>query len=208
MKNKPFNKPRISLNRSYTRGGDAGKTSLAGGQRVWKDSVRINCCGVVDELNALIGLACISSRDLSEREPKLGDLALILNRIQHELFNLGSILATQAEDIHPKQARVTGDEVEQLEREIDSANENLPTLSSFELPGGSRLSAELHVCRTVCRRAERIVITLSKQDDISSDAIRYLNRLSDAFFVWSRWVNHLLNVPAVLWDPNRTAPDQ
>ena len=208
MKNKPFNKPRFGKNRIYTRRGDSGKTSLVGGQRVWKDSLRIDCCGAVDELNSFIGMACVSAIDLSAQEPRFGELASILRRLQHELFILGWVLSTETGDVSPEQACITGDEIEQLEREIDSVNENLPALRAFVLPGGSQLSSELHACRTICRRAERETVALSKQENVPPEVVRYLNRLGDAFFVWSRWVNHLLDIPEVLWDPNSTVPDQ
>jgi cob(I)alamin adenosyltransferase len=93
--------------------------------------------------------------------------------------------------------------VDQLEREIDSMNASLPALRSFLLPGGSRLNVDLHVCRTVCRRAERLCVSLAREEDVPPETIRYLNRLSDAFFVWTRWSSHLMNVPEVLWDPNK-----
>lgn len=199
MPDATFDQPRIALNRIYTRRGDAGETSLAGGQRLPKDALRIECYGTVDELNAFVGLA-----RLSALEP-LPQLADTLKRVQHELFNLGSILATRPKDIHPKQARITAADIEQLEKEIDRINEQLPSLRSFVLPGGSRLSAELHVCRTVCRRAERIAVALAREEELPPEALQYLNRLSDAMFVWSRWVNHELKVPEALWEPNESS---
>ena len=203
---KPFNEPRgIVLNRIYTRGGDRGQTSLVGGQRIDKDDLRIESYGTVDELNSFIGVARMTCEELSDRHPKLGPFALILTRLQHELFNLGSILATLPEDVHPKQPRVGPEEIEAIEREIDHANENLPPLRSFVLPGGSRLSAELHVCRTVCRRAERVLVSLSRRESIPADSLQYLNRLSDALFVWSRWVNVIQEAEETLWQPNATA---
>jgi cob(I)alamin adenosyltransferase len=194
-----FDEPRLALNRIYTKTGDQGQTHLAGGQRVSKDSARIECYGTVDELNAFVGMAAISA---SESVP---ELAPILRRVQHELFNLGSILATRPEDVHPKQARVTEAEVRQLETEIDRMNADLAPLRSFVLPGGTRLNTELHACRTICRRAERLAVTLARDEAIPAETIQYLNRLSDAFFVWSRWVNHVLGVPEVLWEPNQAA---
>ena len=194
-----FDPPRVALNRIYTRRGDAGETSLAGGQRVAKDALRIECYGTVDELNAFLGLACVSS----ESDPRLASLAAILKRVQHELFNLGSILATLPADVHPRQARVTAAEVALLESQIDSMNDDLPPLRSFVLPGGSRVNAELHVCRTVCRRAERLAVSLARLEEVPSEAIQYLNRLSDALFVWSRWANRALGSPEVLWEPNQ-----
>lgn len=199
MDESKFSEPRLALNRIYTRRGDSGDTSLAGGQRLPKDALRIECYGTVDELNAFVGMACLSASD------GLPELAAILKRVQHELFNLGSILATLPEDVHPKQARVTGVEIAQLEKEIDAMNDSLPDLRSFVLPGGTRLNTELHVCRTVCRRAERLAVALARDEQTPEDAVRYLNRLSDALFVWSRWVNHRLGVEEVLWEPNQSA---
>jgi cob(I)alamin adenosyltransferase len=205
MADKPFNPPRLALNRIYTRRGDSGETSLAGGQRVLKDALRIDCYGTVDELNACVGLAAVSCRELVDRNLRLGLLGDILLRVQHELFNLGSILATLPSDVHPKQPRVTEAEIAQLEQEIDAANGQLDELRSFVLPGGNRLNAELHLCRTVCRRAERLAVALARAEEVPPEVLRYLNRLSDAFFVWSRWASHLLGSPEVLWEPNRAA---
>lgn len=198
-----FNPPRLAINRVYTRRGDAGETSLAGGQRLSKDDPRIEAYGTVDELNAVTGLAGLSA---GEHEA-LAPLAAILSRVQHELFNLGSTLATLPEDLHPRQPRVTQAEVEQLEREIDRMNAVLPPLRSFVLPGGCRINAELHLCRTVCRRAERRVVTLlrTQPDSVPEGVLRYLNRLGDAFFVWSRWASHALGAAEALWEPNQAA---
>lgn len=196
-----FEQPRLAINRVYTRQGDAGETSLAGGQRVPKDSRRIEAYGTVDELNAFVGLA----RDTAVRESSVAALAGILLRVQHELFNLGSILATLPEDVHPRQARITEADIAQLEAEMDHMNANLPALRSFVLPGGSRLNAELHVCRTVCRRAERVVTALGREETVPAEAVKYLNRLGDAFFVWSRWASHQLGTPETLWEPNRAS---
>jgi cob(I)alamin adenosyltransferase len=190
----PFDTPRMAINRVYTRQGDSGETQLAGGQKVPKDSLRIEAYGTVDELNAFAGAARASAEGV---EPLPG----ILLRVQHELFNLGSILATLPEDVHPKQARITDSDVLRLEAEMDQMNEDLQPLRSFVLPGSGRLNADLHVCRTVCRRAERALITLSRVEEVPPETIRYLNRLSDAFFVWSRWVSRVDG--ETLWDPNR-----
>jgi cob(I)alamin adenosyltransferase len=204
----PFDDPRLALNRIYTKRGDTGDTSLAGGQRVQKDSARIEAYGTVDELNSFVGLAVVSCEEMAGRDPRVGLLLVILRRVQHELFNLGSILATLPEDVHPKQARITAAEITQLEREIDAMNESLPSLRSFVLPGGTRVNAELHVTRTICRRAERLLISLSRVEPVPPETIQYLNRLSDAMFVWSRWVNHALGAPEILWEPNQAASAQ
>lgn len=193
-----FSEPRLAINRVYTRAGDKGFTSLAGGQRIAKNDVRIEAYGTVDELNAFVGTARESCGELPE-------LTVILRRVQHELFNLGSILATLAEDVHPKQARITAEDSMQLEREMDEMNKELPALRSFVLPGGCRLNADLHVCRTVCRRAERICVALAASGECEDINIQYLNRLSDAFFVWSRWASHRLGIAETLWQPNQAA---
>ena len=201
MEDSIYNEPKLALNRIYTKGGDKGETSLVGGQRLPKDARRIEAYGTVDELNAFLGAARLSA----EEQPKLLPLARILKRVQHELFNLGSILATRPEDVHPRQPRVTAAEVRQLEAEIDAMNAGLPALRSFVLPGGCRINTELHVCRTVCRRAERICVALAREDDAPPEAVQYLNRLSDAFFVWSRWACQELGAAESLWEPNQAA---
>lgn len=205
MAEETFDQPSIHLNRIYTRAGDGGETRLAGGQRLLKDDLRIECYGTVDELNAFVGSARVNVELLAGHHQALIPFAAILKRVQHELFNLGSLLATLPEDVHPKQARITSADVRQLEVEIDAANEHLQPLRSFVLPGASELDARLHICRTVCRRAERLLITLSRREQIPSEAVQYLNRLSDAFFVWGRWVNHVTSAPELLWEPNAAA---
>jgi cob(I)alamin adenosyltransferase len=198
---RPFHDPHVALNRIYTRRGDGGETSLVGGQRVAKDTLRIECYGTVDELNAFLGMARVSAREYAQLDALPG----ILRRVQHELFNLGSLLATLPADLHPKQPRITSAEIERLEQEIDAMNDELPPLRSFVLPGGTRLNAELHAARTVCRRAERLAVSLSREDEAPAEAIGYLNRLSDALFVYSRWANHRLGIEEWLWEPNQAS---
>jgi cob(I)alamin adenosyltransferase len=208
-----FNEPRLVINRVYTRQGDGGLTRLVGGQRVSKDDPRIDAYGTVDELNSLIGVARETLRENLGAAPQgcgegLRELGAILVRVQHELFNLGSILATLPEDVHPKQPRVTQAEIDRLEVEMDRCQAELAPLRSFVLPGGSRLNAELHVARTVCRRAERCCVLLSRSENVDLLAIAYLNRLSDALFVWSRWASLKLGVEESLWEPNKAASAQ
>jgi cob(I)alamin adenosyltransferase len=202
MKEPPFEPPRLGIDGVYTRRGDGGETALAGGQRVPKDAPRMEACGTVDELNASLGAARAAVRGMGAQ---MRELDAFLLRVQHELFNLGSMLATLPEDVHPRQARVTGAEVAQLEAEMDRMNGELPPLGSFVLPGGNRLEAALHVARTVCRRAERVTVALGRMESVPPEAVQYLNRLSDALFVWSRWASHLRGEPETLWDPNQSA---
>lgn len=197
-----FNKPRVAINRVYTRTGDSGQTRLAGGQKVSKGSLRLEAYGTVDELNGWVGAACQTAREQVETNPELQAMVTCLVRVQHELFNLGATLATLPEDVHPRQPQVTEREIERLEQEIDQANQVLEPLRSFVLPGGNRLNLELHLCRTVCRRAERDCVRLGEEEAIPAAAVQYLNRLGDALFVWSRWASHLMGTPETLWDPN------
>ena len=191
-----YSDPRVALNRIYTKRGDTGETSLAGGQRVPKDAARIEAYGTVDELSAFVGLACVTCEENVARSVDLARLAKILRRVQHELFNLGSILSTLPADVHPKQARVTEAEVEQLEREMDEMNAELPPLRSFVLPGGTEAAAKIHVARAVCRRAE---IAALEADPVNPLALAYLNRLSDLLFILARAAN--AGRPEPLWKP-------
>jgi cob(I)alamin adenosyltransferase len=195
-----FHDPHVSLTRIYTKAGDGGETRLVGGHKVAKDDPRIEAYGTVDELDAFTGLARLSAVDAG-----ITDLASTLLRVQHELFNLGSLLATRPEDLHPRQPRITGGEVEQLEREIDACNRELAPLRSFVLPGSTRLNAELHACRTICRRAERALVAMGRSEPVPPEALRYLNRLSDAYFVWSRWACRKQSAEETLWQPNQAA---
>lgn len=201
MEEKTYREPRLAINRVYTRRGDQGQTRLVGGQRVSKDSPRLEAYGSVDELNAALGLARASAGE----HPPLAELDAIMMRVQHELFNLGSILATLPEDVGPQQPRIAPADIARLESEMDRMTAALAPLRSFVLPGGSRVNTELHLCRTICRRAERACVALAARESVPPETIQYLNRLGDALFVWSRWANHLLGAPETLWDPNLTA---
>jgi len=208
---RPFHDPHVTINRVYTKKGDQGTTSLVGGQKVEKSDVRIEAYGTVDELSSVVGASRQSAVEAAARASDdtnkrgLEKLAATLLRIQHELFNLGSALATLPEDLHPAQPRVTDADVAMLEREMDEGGEGLPTLRSFVLAGGSRLNADLHLARTICRRAERLLVRAAKETPIDLVDVRYLNRLSDALFVFSRMASALENVPEVLWQPNAAA---
>lgn len=190
----------VRLNRIYTRTGDKGTTRLVGGQEVPKTDVRIEAYGTVDELNAILGLvrtfADRSDADAALKERLIG----WLKQVQNDLFDLGSDLATRIEDRWEGQPLVHQDNVDRLEAVIDALNEDLEPLKSFVLPGGGPMNAFLHQARTVCRRAERVIITLSEQEPIGDPVIPYVNRLSDALFVWSRWVSRHLGEGEYLWE--------
>ncbi|GAB4326320.1 MAG: cob(I)yrinic acid a,c-diamide adenosyltransferase [Dehalococcoidia bacterium] len=183
----------VRINRVYTRAGDEGETALVGGQRVPKDSLRIEAYGTIDELNSVIGVAVASGLAESMREP--------FHIIQQVLFNAGTDLATRQEDKQRLELpQVTGAHVAQLEAWIDEWNAALPALKSFVLPGGDPAAAHLHVARTVCRRAERIVVALRREEGVGDFVVPYLNRLSDLLFVAARYQNKLAGHGDVLWD--------
>lgn len=181
------------LTRIYTRTGDDGTTALGFGERVRKDHLRVECYGTVDELNAHLGAAIAQGLPATVEEPLL--------RIQNDLFHLGAALCVSEEEKRSRpMPAVESRHVEWLEQLMDSWGEKLPALANFILPGGAAGSAHLHVARTVCRRAERLLVALAREEEISPQAIPYLNRLSDALFVLARAVNHLSGVPDRLWD--------
>lgn len=188
----------VVLNKIYTRTGDKGDTALGNGTRVAKNSCRVDCYGTVDELNATVGMARVFAHGA-----KAGRLAAI----QNDLFDLGADLCRpespdDATAEHPP-LRINAAQVARLEREIDDMNAYLPPLRSFVLPGGTQLAAHLHLCRTVARRAERLAVALHDVEAVNPDAIRYLNRLSDWFFVAARTANDG-GAGDVLWDPGMT----
>jgi len=190
----------IRITRVYTRRGDRGETDLVGGARVAKDSPRIDAYGTVDELNAALGVA--RAVNLAERGHARvrGELEVILRRLQNELFDLGGELATPAAEFRPGMFRVGGAEVKALEVLMDACQKDLAPLKSFVLPGGGRVSAFLHVARTVCRRAERDVLRLMRHEDVGEWPLAYLNRLSDLLFVLSRWVGRHRGEHEYLWE--------
>ncbi|MAP67122.1 MAG: ATP:cob(I)alamin adenosyltransferase [Candidatus Marinimicrobia bacterium] len=196
-KNKDSN---IRINKVYTRNGDHGKTSLIGGVKVDKDDLRIDAYGTIDELNSVLGL-CISEINKIENKKIKEETIKIFTRIQNELFNLGSSLSRLDIDKESNFPSIKRVNIIKLENEIDQYNVKLPELTSFVLPGGSTINALLHLARTICRRAERISVTLMKRTKIDENILPYLNRLSDLFFVFSRWFSHKMNRTENLWDP-------
>lgn len=174
----------VVLNRIYTRTGDGGSTALGDGSRVAKDDARVNAYGTVDETNATVGMARLHAT---------GEMADLLAMIQNDLFDLGADLCRPARDKDNEAGypvlRIIDAQVDRLEAEIDAMNARLEPLRSFILPGGTALSAYLHLCRTVSRRAERLTVSLAAVEDVNPAAIKYLNRLSDWFFVAGRIAN-------------------
>ena len=177
----------------YTKTGDKGETGLFGGERIDKSSLRVKAYGEVDELNSFLGLA--SSR-IEDKE-----ISNLLKKIQNDLLVIGSDLATKFNSlVESKIRRITYDEVTHLEKHIDKFTYELNPLTKFILPSGNPGSSLLHICRTVCRRAERSVVELNKKENINPDIIKYLNRLSDLFFTLARVVNKRNNVEDEIWE--------
>jgi cob(I)alamin adenosyltransferase len=197
------------LTRIYTRTGDDGTTGLVGGQRVKKNALRIETYGTVDELSSVIGLARTALADVmrepSEAATRAATLDAWLAWTQDTLFNLGSDLATLPADRWPGMPLIVPADAEALERAMDAAQRDLEPLANFIHPGGSAPGAFLHQARTIARRVERLLVTLQGNEPISDDVMRYVNRLSDALFVWSRWINAALGQPEHLWNA-KTAP--
>jgi cob(I)alamin adenosyltransferase len=186
----------VVLNRIYTRTGDDGTTGLSTGDRVKKYDLRVTAYGTVDETNATVGLARLHTAS------EAPDVDEMLERIQHDLFDLGADLCTPRtdKDLGWEPLRIVQTQVDRLEREIDTMNVHLQPLRSFVLPGGTPSAAFLHQCRTVCRRAERVMVELAADpaESVTEPALRYINRLSDFFFVASRYVNQR-GARDVLW---------
>lgn len=182
----------VTLTKIYTRGGDKGETSLGDGTRRPKYDLRVDAYGTVDEANAVIGLVRLYVD---------GDVDALLSRVQNDLFDLGADLCTPEDGRRAEGAlRIVAEQVAALEAAIDHYNENLESLKSFILPGGSPAAAHLHLARTVSRRAERLVVALAGQEQVNPEAVKYLNRLSDLFFVLSRHCNDGGKTD-VLWVP-------
>jgi len=193
----------MRLDRIYTKSGDSGSTFLADGEIVSKSSQRIAAYGTVDELNSFVGMLSDEVRldnSIVGSVQILGSLILI----QNELFDLGGELATKNQDLAAKRQNLVSDkEVQRLEKQMDDWTATLPPLVNFVLPGGCRPNSIAHVCRTVCRRAEREMILLTAEDPIRNDCIKYINRLSDWFFVLSRVLSSAMGASEELWNQKR-----
>jgi cob(I)alamin adenosyltransferase len=189
----------MRITKVYTRSGDAGKTRLAGGQQVWKDSLRVEAYGTVDELNAAVGLVRAFNADGADVEAT-AVLEAELRWIQNKLFDAGGILATSPGQTFKNMPQVTAKDVTRLEKAIDLCQKDLAPLKEFILPGGGRVSGLLHQARTICRRAERLCVTLAREEAVDPAIVKFLNRLSDALFVFARWAAKKQGEPEFLWE--------
>jgi cob(I)alamin adenosyltransferase len=191
----------VRLTRIYTKTGDQGETGLVGGQRVPKDSDRIEAYGTVDELNACLGIIRSFLKEIPNRE-LIETVDPRIAKIQNLLFIVGSDLATPPGVTPPNRVYVQEKQVVELEHWMDAWQADLKPLPEFILPGGGKIASLLHLARTVCRRAERLAVRLSRKEQVGPEVVRYLNRLSDTFFVLARWVSLKLGEKEVLWDRN------
>ncbi len=196
------------LTRIYTRTGDKGMTGLVGGGRIKKNALRIETYGSLDELSSAIGVARAALRAHLNNQPRAVALDAWLAWTQDKLFDLGSELATLPKDRRDDGPSVGPGDAHALERAMDAAQAELPALANFIHPGGSIPGAELHFARTICRRAERLLVGLTDQEETAmGDGLVYLNRLADALFVWARWINDALGVTEHLWNKSSRHPE-
>ncbi len=189
----------MRITKVYTKTGDGGKTRLAGGQEVWKDHPRVEAFGTVDELNSAVGLVRVFNGEVV-KTPSTDRLEQELRWIQNKLFDIGGLLATAPGETFANMPQVTDQDVRHLETLMDDCQKDLAPLSEFILPGGGKTSGFLHQARTVCRRAERVCLHLSREEPLDACILRFLNRLSDACFVLARWVAKTQGEPEFLWE--------
>jgi cob(I)alamin adenosyltransferase len=190
----------MRITKVYTRTGDGGDTGLVGNRRVPKDSLRIEAYGTVDELNAVIGVARALNKKFSRQIAANIRVEKELKKIQNDLFVGGSDLATRVEDRWDNMRLIEQRHIDELETLMDDLEKELKPLKEFILPGGGLVAAQLHQARTVCRRAERVCVSLRREEPVGDFIIPYLNRLSDALFVLARWISHSEGEAEVLWE--------
>ena len=190
----------MRITKVYTRTGDAGKTRLAGGQQVWKDSLRVEVYGTVDELNASVGVVRVINAEMVGWHDRAEKLEQELRWVQNKLFDVGSLLATAPGQTFKNMPQVTAKDVTRLEKLIDHCQEGLEPLKEFILPGGGKVSGFLHQARTICRRAERLCVRLSREEPLDPSIVKFVNRLSDTLFVLARWVAKTQGEPEFLWE--------
>jgi len=190
----------MRITKVYTKTGDKGKTRLAGGQQIWKDSLRVEAYGDVDELNSSIGVIRAFNAESVGKHSAAARLEEDLRWMQNKLFDVGGLLATAPGQTFKNMPTVTARDVTRLEKLMDSCQKELPPLKEFILPGGGKISSLLHQARTICRRAERHCVRLGREEPLDPALVRFLNRLSDALFVLARWMGQQQNEPEFLWE--------
>lgn len=194
----------MRITKVYTKTGDKGKTRLAGGQQVWKDNVRVEAYGDVDELNSSIGVVRAFNAEAIGTRPSADRLEEELRWIQNKLFDVGGLLATATGQTFKNMPTVTARDVTRLEKLIDGCQKDLAPLKEFVLPGGGKITSLLHQARTICRRAERHCVRLGREEPLDPALVRFLNRLSDTLFVLARWMLKKEGLPELLWQRDQT----
>ena len=189
----------MRITKVYTKTGDKGKTRLAGGQQVWKDCLRVEAYGDVDELNSTIGVVRAFNAEMVGIHPSADRLEEELRWVQNKLFDVGGLLATASGQTFKHMPTVTARDVTRLEKLMDRCQKDLAPLKEFILPGGGKIPSLLHQARTICRRAERLCVRLGREEHLDPVLVRFLNRLSDALFVLARWMAKQQNQPEFLW---------
>lgn len=190
----------MRITKVYTRTGDKGLTRLAGGQKVRKDDIRIEAYGTIDELNSIVGICRSFLAAAGKGRSSLSRIDRELYQIQNRLFDIGGILATSPGQSFKNMPKIRKSDIKHLESLMDECQKKLQPLKEFILPGGGKVASFLHQARTVCRRAERICVSLHRREPVSNEILAYLNRLSDTFFVLSRWISWSQKEKEVLWD--------
>lgn len=190
----------MRITKVYTKTGDGGKTRLAGGQQVWKDSLRVEAYGSLDEVNSAVGVVRVFNAEKVAAHPAAARLEAELRWVQNKLFDAGGLLATEPGKTFKNMPQVTEGDLVRLEQLMDACTKELHPLKEFILPGGGKVSGLLHHARTVCRRAERLCVKLSREEPVAPVIIKFVNRLSDALFVLARWVARTQGEPEFLWE--------
>jgi cob(I)alamin adenosyltransferase len=194
----------MRITKVYTKTGDKGKTRLAGGQQLWKDNVRVEAYGDVDELNSTIGVVRAFNAELVGIHPSADRLEEDLRWVQNKLFDVGGLLATAPGQTFKNMPTVTARDVTRLEKLMDSCQRDLSPLKEFILPGGGKISSLLHLARTVCRRSERLSVRLGREEPLDPAIVRFLNRLSDTLFVLARWMAKQQSDQEIFWERDPT----
>ena len=205
MNKNKYKAPAITINKVFTKRGDKGKTELIGEKDIYKDNIRIQTYGELDELNVVIGGCYQKLKEIENKNKskEIINLLMILEVAQNKIFNLGNMLATIDSRYSKTIPQITNDDLMVLENYINEYNNKLPALSSFVLPGGSEINIWFNLARTITRRCERSIVKLHRKDPLSDIVLKYINRISDAFFVWGRWINFELGINEKKWNPNK-----
>ncbi len=195
----------MRITKVYTRTGDKGTTRLAGGQEVYKDHIRLEAYGTIDELNSIVGVTRAFIKDLLKKVKQAKRIDEELQQIQNKLFDIGGILATAKGQRFKNMPKIKDADIRHLEHLMDDCQKDLKPLKEFILPGGNKIASFLHQARTVCRRAERVCVRFHRSEEVQTEILKYLNRLSDTFFVLARWVSIVQKEPELLWNRSITS---